>query len=77
MTGTDRSAQRFARPVGAGQENAATFLPDPICAREGCSRPFHPRRGGKPQRYCSPRCRWLAWEAKHPRVTVDARGDRS
>ena len=71
MTGTDRSAPRFARPAGVGQDNAATFLPGPICAREGCGKPFQPRRGGKPQKYCSDQCRWLAWGAKHPRVPVD------
>lgn len=46
MTGADLSALRFARSVQAGQENVATFLPGPICAREECGKPFRPRRGG-------------------------------
>ena len=52
----------------AAASNAATFLGDQICAREGCGKPFKRRRGGKPQRYCSRRCRWLDWDANHPRT---------
>src|SRR5687768_17029393 len=40
-----------------------------ICAHPGCGRPFDPRRGGVAQRYCSPRCRWRAWDEAHPRVS--------
>ncbi len=38
------------------------------CARRGCQNSFRPRRGGKPQRFCSPHCRWLEWDAAYPRV---------
>jgi endogenous inhibitor of DNA gyrase (YacG/DUF329 family) len=50
----------------------ATALPSiSNCARPACGRPFVPRRGGgKPQRFCSPRCRWLDWGDKHPRVRL-------
>lgn len=54
----------------AGAANAATFRSAPICAREGCGKPFERRRGGKPQQYCSRRCRSLDWEAHHPRISL-------
>lgn len=54
-----------------GQDNVATFVPGSICARDGCSTPFRPRHGGKPQRYCSPHCRQLAWDEAHPRVDLN------
>ena len=57
--------------AAAATTNAATLRWGSICAREGCGKPFKPRRGGKPQKYCSARCRSLAWEAMHPRITLD------
>lgn len=54
-----------------GQEahqRLATLLPAPICARSGCGQPLpqRARRHGSPRRFCSTRCRWLAWTAVHP-----------
>lgn len=62
----------WSGPVAAGaRPNVATLSSGSICAREGCGKPFEPRRSGKPQKYCSARCRSLAWEALHPRITLD------
>jgi hypothetical protein len=72
MPRSGASARRAAEPGPLAEmrrRNVATFLSAPICAREGCGRAFEPRRGGKPQRFCSARCRWLAWEAQHPRAS--------
>ncbi len=55
----------------APSTNVATLPSGSICAREGCGKRFEPRRGGKPQKYCSRKCRSRDWEAKHPRVTLD------
>lgn len=36
-----------------------------ICERVGCSRPLEDaRRHGSARRFCSPRCRRLAWQAR-------------
>ncbi|MGA2384891.1 MAG: hypothetical protein ABSG61_15850 [Gemmatimonadales bacterium] len=65
------SEGRFGPVVATAPTNVATLPSGAICAREGCGKPFEPRRGGKPQKYCSARCRSLAWEALHPRITLD------
>jgi hypothetical protein len=42
-------------------------LPDSasICERAGCDSPLPAsRRRGSPRRFCSSRCRWLAWSAR-------------
>lgn len=57
--------------MATARPNVATLSSGSICAREGCGKPFEPRRSGKPQKYCSARCRSLAWEALHPRITLD------
>ncbi len=45
-----------------------------ICARAGCGRPLSAttRLRGSPQKFCSPRCRRLNWEASHPRAGSSA-----
>lgn len=61
-------------PVPDDLGNVAAFVPQAICARKGCGRPFRPRRGGKAQRFCSATCRRLNWERRHPRLGVNPRG---
>lgn len=49
--------------------SVATLSRGAICAREGCGKPLPARSvaRGSPMRFCSARCRWLAWNAAHPR----------
>lgn len=53
------------------RERCGTLRGAASCARETCRRPFAPRDvlrlGGRPQRFCSTRCRLAAWRAAHPR----------
>jgi hypothetical protein len=37
------------------------------CKRKKCGKMFEPVRH---QVYCTPKCRWLDWEEKNPRVKV-------
>ena len=56
------------RPVSQmAQQHLETLQRGRICARPGCRRPLphRARRHGSPQRFCSARCRWLAWSASH------------
>lgn len=58
-------------PVTVARENVAT-PPRPVsCARAGCGRTFLlAGRRGQPRRFCSARCRAIAWSACHPRVAL-------
>ena len=47
------------------------LVSQPTCAHCGAS--FAPYRSW--QRFCSPRCRWQAWDRGHPRVWRAHRGD--
>lgn len=54
------------RPASQTAHYASATLPTArICARPGCRRPLPrgARRHGSPRRFCSQRCRWLAWRA--------------
>lgn len=46
------------------------------CARECCRAEFEPRRGGKPQAYCSKSCRALASQARIKARDPEAFADR-
>jgi len=54
-------------------ESIATFPLTAICARPECGSllALGPRRGS-PRRFCSARCRCLAWSAAHPRRFIEA-----
>src|SRR5436190_14005264 len=61
----------FPKPASQSQDDVATRSRTAICAREGCDQEFTRKRGRMPQRYCSTRCRWKAWEKDHPRVSKE------
>ena len=64
-----------AQDAGAlmASQSVATLPSALICARPGCGRPLpQTRRHGSPRRFCSARCRSLAWDAAHPRAHADA-----
>ena len=55
-------------PAPIAGQRLETLSRGPKCARVGCGKPVPPRtrqRGSK-QRYCSSRCRALAFRAEHP-----------
>lgn len=75
----DRSTVPPERPTATLQRSSRARSmpkPTPILPRSAvprcafCGKPFKRRRGGRPQRFCSKpkRCRWLAWDAAHPRL---------
>lgn len=60
-------AETLATSTTAGRGRFGTPQCAKVCARRGCGAPFLPspaQRGSK-RRFCSPRCRKLAWRAKH------------
>jgi len=67
-------ADRAGAPQQARQRLATLRLAS-ICARPGCRRPLPPtsRRHGSARRFCSARCRWLAWRTSHPHVRQSGR----
>ena len=71
MTESGKALAAFGPRAATAPSNVATFPGAAICAREGCGQPFVPRRGGKAQKYCSAGCRSQAWDARHPRITLD------
>lgn len=44
-------------------------MADRICEREGCKNSLEGHR--RDARFCSDECRYLAWAAVHPRVSLD------
>lgn len=66
----ERPAATLQRSSGARSVPEAAPIPlrpsDTRCA--ACGKPFTPRRGGRPQKYCSRDCQQAAWAAAHPRV---------
>lgn len=58
--------EMLATSTRAGRGRLGTPREAVICARRGCGVPFlaSPRLRGSTRRFCSPRCRKLAWRAK-------------
>ena len=57
--------------AASGPGRGVATLPQPTsCARVGCHQPLPPRerQRGSRRRFCSPRCRWMDYSARHPRV---------
>lgn len=59
----ERGAAANAAPTR--QERFSTPRAEAFCARKECSKPLPPteRRRGSTQKFCSPRCRSLAWRS--------------
>jgi len=68
---SERPAATLQRSSGARSVPEATPL-IPLRPSDGCcafcGQPFTPRRGGRPQRFCSPAHKQAAWDTAHPRV---------
>ena len=72
VAAAERLMALLARGAAGGRPRRCQALHRLICDREGCGKPLPAveRRRGDPKRFCSTRCRWLDWRAKHPRRAV-------
>ena len=64
----DWAALHVGTPTTTPRQRLATLPLASICARPGCGQPLPAtqRRHGSPRRFCSDRCRLLAWRTAHP-----------
>lgn len=67
------SSATSAPATSMARERSGTLSGAALCEWEGCRRRLPPRRGagGSPRRFCGPRCRKLAWEARHANGAAD------
>lgn len=70
QNGSGLASRGDGRHKGRARQGVATLPQATLCARSECGKRFvrAVRRRGALRRFCSARCRWLAWAQLHPRV---------